>query len=392
MMMPSIQPENLALNQEIAERERAEKDLRDAEQFFHATIDSLSDHVLVLDEAGSVIHANRSWCDFSNYASAGFSYLHLCETDRRWLGNSGVEFARGIRSVIWGMPSSFALEYEYRSDDAGAQQESRWFQGKVSRFAGGGPLRVVVTHIDITKRKIMERALQQSQRQLRQLAEHLETAKEDERKRISRDIHDELGQNLLALRIDISMLAARTEHSHPHLHRRVATVLGNIDATIKSVRGIMNELRPLVLDLGLQAALEWQIKDFRKRSGIACELQVPDEAVFAAIGGKVDIVLFRIVQEGLTNVLRHAMATRVELFLQAQEGQLILSIRDDGVGITPEQGKKSGGFGLLGIAERIAALGGEFDFGSSRSRPGCSLIVRIPLLPPGEPGERPDER
>lgn len=387
-MMTSIPSENMALSQEIAERERAEKDLLDAEQFFHATIDSLSDHVLVLDEAGSVIHANKSWCDFSRYASAGFSYLHLCETDRHWFGNSGIEFACGIRSVIWGMPSSFALEYEYRSGDASVEEQSRWFQGKVSRFAGGGPLRVVVTHIDITKRKTMERALQQSQRQLRQLAEHLETAKEDERKRISRDIHDELGQNLLALRIDISMLAARTEHSHPHLYQRVAMVLGNVDATIKSVRGIMNELRPLVLDLGLQAALEWQIKDFKKRSGIACELLVPDDAVFAAIGSKVDIVLFRIVQEGLTNVLRHARATRVELCLQAQDEQLILSIRDDGVGALPEQGKQSGGFGLLGIAERIAALGGEFDFGNSRAKPGCSLIVRIPLA--GQ-GQRPDE-
>jgi signal transduction histidine kinase len=383
-MMPSIPPEHLVLSQEIAERERAVKDLRDAERFFHATIDSLSDHVLVLDEAGIVIHANKSWCDFSGHLSAGFSYLQLCETDPRWMGNSGIEFAAGIRSVIWGMPLSFALEYEYRAGVGHPERDSRWFQGKVSRFVADGPLRVVVTQIDITKRKTMERALQQSQRQLRQLAEHLETAKEDERKRISRDIHDELGQNLLALRIDISMLAARTEHSHPHLHKRVAVVLGNIDATIKSVRGIMNELRPLVLDLGLQAALEWQIRDFKKRSGIACELRVPDEAVFADIGSKIDIVLFRIVQEGLTNVLRHARATRVDLCLQVELGQLILTIRDDGVGTTEEESKKSRGFGLIGIAERIVALGGEFDFGSTAQQPGCSLIVRIPLDLPGE--------
>jgi signal transduction histidine kinase len=379
-MKPSIPSEHLALSQEIAERERAEKQLRDAGQFFQATIDSLSDHVLVLDEAGSVLHANKSWCDFSGHQNAGFSYLQMCETDQRWLGNSGVEFASGIRSVIWGMPLSFALEYAYSMEPrCGAQRESRWFQGKVSRFAGDGPLRVVVTHIDITKRKAMESALQQSQRQLRQLAEHLETAKEDERKRISRDIHDELGQNLLALRIDISMLAARTAHSHPHLHQRVAVVLDNVDATIKNVRGIMNELRPLVLDLGLQAALEWQIRDFKKRSGIVCDLLVPDEAVFESIGSKVDIVLFRIVQEGLTNVLRHAKATRVDLLLQERHGQLILTIRDDGVGSTDEQSKKSHGFGLIGIAERIVALGGEFDFGSTAPHSGCSLIVRIPL-------------
>ncbi len=380
MMTLSTPSDHPALSQEIAERERAQKDLRDAECFFQATIDSLSDHVLVLDEAGSVIHANKAWCDFSHYASAGFSYLQMCETDRRWLGNSGIEFACGIRSVIWGMPLAFSLEYAYCVElHANPERESRWFQGKVSRFTGDGPPRVVVTHIDITKRKTMERALQQSQRQLRQLAEHLETAKEDERKRISRDIHDELGQNLLALRIDISMLAARTSHSHPHLHQRVATVLDNVDATIKSVRGIMNELRPLALDLGLQAALEWQVRDFTKRSGIFCQLLAQDETVFDAIGSKVDIVLFRIVQEGLTNVLRHAKATRVDLSLQAQHGQLILTIRDDGVGSSDEQGRESRGFGLIGIAERIAALGGEFDFGSSLAQPGSSLVVRIPL-------------
>ena len=216
------------------------------------------------------------------------------------------------------------------------------------------------------------------------MAEHLETAKEDERKRISRDIHDELGQNLLALRIDISMLAARTAHSHPHLHKRVAKVLDNIDATIKSVRGIMNELRPLVLDLGLQAALEWQIRDFTKRSGIVCDLLVQDDAVFDAIGSRVDIVLFRIVQEGLTNVLRHAKATRVALSLQVQYEQLILTICDDGVGTTDQQSKHGRGFGLIGIAERISALGGEFDFGSTPQQSGCSLIVRIPLALPHE--------
>jgi PAS domain S-box-containing protein len=383
----SLMETNSALSQHIAERERAERDLRVAERFFHATIDSLPDHVLVLDEAGSVVHANKAWCDFSQHASAGFSYLSLCETDPRWLGNSGVEFAAGIRSVIWGMPLSFALEYEYQKQQqspaqGGAElpaQEHRWFQGKVSRFVADGPLRVVVTQIDITKRKAMEHALQQSQHQLRQLAEHLETAKEDERKRISRDIHDELGQNLLALRIDISMLGARTAHSHPHLHQRVNVVLGNIDATIKSVRGIMNELRPLVLDLGLHAALEWQIKDFSKRSNIGCVLLVPDDAVFGAIDSKVDIVLFRIMQEALTNILRHAKATWTEISLQEQAGQLLLTIRDDGIGMTQQQSRSNRGFGLIGIAERIAALGGDFDFGSASDGQGCELVVRIPL-------------
>ncbi|WP_258000947.1 PAS domain S-box protein [Janthinobacterium sp. ROICE36] len=291
---------NQHLQLEVQQRERAQEALRDAERFFHATIDSLADRVLVLDQAGSVVHANQACVAFVGHPPP-LQYLEFCEMDPRWQRSSGRELAAGIRSVIAGTADTFALEYEFAT-----RSGPRWSQARISRFLGEGPLRVVVTHTDITERKLMDSALRQSHAQLRQLALHLETAKEDERKRISRDIHDELGQNLLALRIDISMLSARTEGSHPRLHRRVGAVLSNVDTTIKSVRGIMNELRPMALDLGLQAAIEWQVGDFRKRSGVACRLLIRDEALFATIGSQVEIVLFRIVQEALSNVMRHA--------------------------------------------------------------------------------------
>jgi signal transduction histidine kinase len=245
----------------------------------------------------------------------------------------------------------------------------------------------VVSHTDITARKSMERALRQSHAQLRQLAMHLETVKEDERKRISRDVHDELGQNLLALRIDISMLSARTSVKHPRLNGRVNKVLDNLDQTIRSVRGIINELRPLALDLGLQAALEWQVADFQRRSGVPCRLVVPDEGIYARIGAGTDIILFRMVQEALSNVMRHAMATSAEIELRAAAGWLTLSIRDDGIGITAAQRKRSQGFGLIGIAERIAALGGQFEIGQFRKGAGSRLTLRLPLTPAFGGGE-----
>lgn len=365
---------NRLLHQEIGERRRAEAALRDAERFFHATIDSLSDRVLVLDAAGGVVHANRACVDFAGHIGVGTAYLAHCAADARWQRGAGLELAQGIRAVIGGTLEAFALEYEFH-----ARGVAYWFQARVSRFAGQGPLRVVVAHTDITERKAMEGALLQSQAQLRQLALHLETAKEDERKRISRDIHDELGQNLLVLRIDLSMLSARTERSHPRLHQRLDTMLGNVDTTIKSVRGIMNALRPLVLDLGLQTAMEWQVGDFSKRSGIECGLLVADEALFARIGGDTEIVLFRIVQEGLSNVLRHARAHRADVALSAEDGGLCLQISDDGIGIAPRERRKSQCFGLIGIAERISALGGRFDIAPFSAGQGCRLIVRIPL-------------
>ena len=368
---------NLHLQQEVRRREGAQQALRDAERFFHATIDSLSDRVLVLDQDGSLVHANQACLNFAGHVTGQLQYLHFCETDERWQRGAGQELAAGIRTVIGGQADAYALEYEFFAADG-----PRWSLVKVSRFLGAGPLRVVVAHTDITERKLMDGALRQSHAQLRQLALHLETAKEDERKRISRDIHDELGQNLLALRIDISMLSARTQGSHPRLHGKVETVLGNIDTTIKSVRGIMNELRPLALDLGLQAAIEWQVGDFRKRSGIACQLHVRDDALFAAIGGQAEIALFRIVQEGLSNVMRHARATAVEIELSWDACALHVSICDNGVGITSQQQRKKQCFGLIGIDERVRALGGRFDIGAPPAGPGCLLTLQVPLASP----------
>ncbi|MGK5034278.1 PAS domain S-box protein [Janthinobacterium sp. LB3P118] len=372
---------NQHLQMEVQQRERAQEALRDAERFFHATIDSLTDRVLVLDQAGTLVHANQACLAFVGHTPRPLQYLEFCETDPRWKRSAGRELAAGIRSVIAGTADTFALEYEFAT-----RSGPRWSQARVSRFLGEGPLRVVVAHTDITERKLMDGALRQSHAQLRQLALHMETAKEDERKRISRDIHDELGQNLLALRIDISMLSARTESSHPRLHRKVGAVLSNVDTTIKSVRGIMNELRPMALDLGLQAAIEWQVGDFRKRSGVACRLLIRDEALFSAIGSQVEIVLFRIVQEALSNVMRHAQASQVEIELSSDACAVYAAISDNGIGITPQQQRKKQCFGLIGIAERVTTLGGHFEVGVPASGAGCRLFLQIPLPGAGRPG------
>jgi PAS domain S-box-containing protein len=233
--------------------------------------------------------------------------------------------------------------------------------------------------LEVAERQRAEAALHQSREQLRKLALHLEAVKEEERKRVAREIHDELGQNLLALRIDVSMLLDRTAARHGKLHQRAGAVLGNIDATIRSVRGIMNQLRPAVLDLGLQAAIEWQVGEFRKRSGLACTLQLPDEARFGGIAPEIEIVLFRSLQESLINVLRHAQASAVEIALSVNAEGLSLAIADNGIGIAPSQRGKSDSFGLVGIAERVGALGGSFDIGAYTAGQGCALNMRFPI-------------
>ena len=220
-----------------------------------------------------------------------------------------------------------------------------------------------------------ETKLQKTNDNLRRLAAHAETIKENERKRIAREIHDDLGQNLLALRIEADLLASRTSRRHPRLHARARWTLEQIDATIKSVRQIINDLRPHVLDLGLTAAVDWQIAEFQRRTGIACELVSDGRELH--VSDRCATTLFRILQESLTNVSRHARATavRVELALDAES--ISMTVSDNGIGLTKSGSQKPGSFGLVGIEERVRILGGR-SLITSRPNAGTTVHVSIP--------------
>ncbi|RZT04357.1 Signal transduction histidine kinase [Duganella sp. CF402] len=218
--------------------------------------------------------------------------------------------------------------------------------------------------------------LQQSHLRLRRLAAHADQIKEQERKRIAREIHDDLGQNLLVLRIDVDMLCTRTRHRHPRLHARAQHMLGQIDRTIKSVRHIINDLRPTVLDLGLNAAVEWQIAQFRQRSGMVCELveHQPD----IRIDDHCATAFFRVLQESLSNILQHANASLVRVDLRQDDGMLSMTISDNGVGLPHASRHKAGSFGLVGIEERISLLGGRCAITSSPNG-GTTVAIAVPL-------------
>jgi signal transduction histidine kinase len=218
--------------------------------------------------------------------------------------------------------------------------------------------------------------LQQSHKKLRQLADHAHLIKELERKRIAREIHDDLGQNLLALRIEAELLAARTKERHGFLHKRVAATLQHIDTTIKSVRQIINDLRPTVLDLGLSAAVEWQVDQFQRRTGIACELH--DDHGEIALPDQCATEFFRILQESLTNIVRHADASKVVVELRLDGSWLYMTVQDNGCGLPPGGHNKFGSFGLVGIEERIMILGGTCSVSSGAGK-GTTVTVAAPV-------------
>jgi signal transduction histidine kinase len=220
-----------------------------------------------------------------------------------------------------------------------------------------------------------EARLQLSHENLRRLSAHGERIKESERKRIAREIHDDLGQNLLALRIDAQLLSSRTGEKHPHLHARAEGTLEQIDATINSVRQIINDLRPNVLDLGLNAAVGWQVAEFRRRTGIGCELV--EHHTDIAVSDHSATALFRILQESLSNVTRHAQATRVQVNLRAEGSHVRMRVSDNGIGLPPERLRNASAFGLIGIEERVKILGGIFNLTRTPGG-GTTIDVAIP--------------
>ncbi len=246
-----------------------------------------------------------------------------------------------------------------------------------------GKIATQTVFMDVTKNKALEGELQRSREQLRSLAAKLEAVREEERTYIARELHDELGQSLTGLKCDVSWLAGRIPKGHTSLLKKTDAMKDHIDSTVRLVRKLSTELRPGILDdLGIAAAIEWQLQEFEERTGIKSVL------VSNISDGKRDqeisTVAFRILQESLTNIIRHAGATKVQVQLSEANGNLLMRVQDNGRGITEKEINKDMSLGLLGMKERAALLGGEFDI---HGIPGEGTIVRlrIPLSEGGRP-------
>jgi PAS domain S-box-containing protein len=247
---------------------------------------------------------------------------------------------------------------------------------------------------DVTKRKKLEEALKRSHEELelqviartselktandrlRNLAAHLQSIREEERTNIARDIHDELGQTLTAIKMAFSWILDKYG-DHKEIFDKSNSMLDAINATILSVKRICTELRPSILDhFGLVAALQWQANEFKNRSGIECKYSSEPDDI--ELDKERSTVLFRIFQEALTNVLKHANASKVTARLIRKDDHVILEIADNGIGITDEQLSKLQTFGLIGMSERVYPWGGKVEITSEKSG-GTTVKVIMPL-------------
>lgn len=354
---------------DIGERRQVELSLIESEERFRLMADSAPVLIWITDPAQNYLWFNKMWLDFTGRP------LEL-ELGHGWTNGIHPEDLQAcleIQASAFEKRQSYSMEYRLRNHDG--HYHYMLAHGVPRMSSLGKFLGYIGSSTDISERKKVEEALHHSRQMLRHLVSYQERVREDERKRIAREIHDDLGQNLLALRIDVSMLHTRTSTAHPKLNERVRVALNHIDATMKAVRAAINNLRPTVLDLGLNAAIEWLVQDFQHRSGIACELVMKDDVT---LDDNRATALFRVLQESLNNVLRHAKATKVCIHLHREDEALIMEITDNGIGIYPECRRKANSFGLVGIEERINALGGELDIQSDNDT-GTVLTISLPM-------------
>jgi len=224
-----------------------------------------------------------------------------------------------------------------------------------------------------------ERRLRESEQQLRQLAKHLQTAREEERKTLARELHDELGQTLTAIKLELAraVTSFRNDRLSPKSVDRLQSLIGLTEIGISTVKRIATDLRPATLDhLGLASAIEWEATMFRARTGIRCRVIAGHGTT--ALGAEQETMLFRIFQESLTNVVRHAQASAVQVKLSEGKGVFELRVSDNGRGISSAQARDPQAIGLLGMRERALLIGGQFKIAGRRGK-GTLVTVTIAL-------------
>jgi PAS domain S-box-containing protein len=367
----------MALVEDITERKRAEEDLRKQTEVLQTIFDHIPVMINLTAEDGRLKLVNREWesvlgWQLNEIQKQDVDILAECYPDPR-IRQTVLNFRAAARGE-W-------VDFKTRTRD-GRMIDTRW---AVVKLTDGTTLGIGE---DITERKRAEEQLQRSFKQLRELTARLQSVREEERAKVAREIHDELGQALTAIKIDLASLIRAPRADQKEELEKTESILKLVDQTILSVRRIATELRPAILDdLGLVAAVEWAAEEFDARTGTNCRLDLPDEDI--VIDQDRTTAIFRIFQETLTNVSRHAEATQVDVRLGREDGNIVLEVRDYGRGIGEEQFAASRSLGILGMRERALLLGGVLTI---RGAPGKGTIVRVvipevnPLPPlPSEP-------
>jgi PAS domain S-box-containing protein len=405
---------------QVRERVRTEVALTQSESRLRMILESNPYFIAVRDAGGVIFMASKVFADFYGTSVEQMIGTHQAALHRK-AGLNQSDLQRSLeadREVIESGEARFGLEHMVDSEGV-----VRWYRtARLPVALPSGARGVFMTSAEVTRRILAEDAhrkenwhlqrrvedrtaelartnrelreaveayrtaaeeLSISRSQLRDLSESLRSALEEERTRISRELHDELGQSLTALKFDLGGMINQGDAEETSLTGKVGEMIRLVDSILTTVKRVSRELRPGMLDdLGLAAAIEWHAREFGKRTGIACDVLIDPEDLSADPDRSTAI--FRIFQETLTNVARHAGATKVEAALECRDGALSLEVRDNGRGITGEEITGAKSLGIIGIRERVRYLGGEVRIEGSPGE-GTVVTVTLPARKEGSP-------
>jgi PAS domain S-box-containing protein len=349
-----------------------------SEARLEAIVDSAMDGIITVDAAQKVVLFNRAaeqmfgvkredaiGSPLDRFVPARFRGAHRGHVEK--FGQTGVTSRRmGDTTTLWALRadgSEFPIE---ASISQAGEPDSRFY---------------TVILRDITRRKEYEDTMRRQQQELRELSARVLEAREEEKARIARELHDELGQLLTALKMDLAWLRERLPGIEPELAARVDGMGELLDRTVSSSRRLAADLRPLMLDdLGLADAAQWLVEEFTKHHGVRLEVRVHEEADFSGLGKGAATAVYRAIQESLTNIARHSGAKNGWVLLAQENGEIRVEVEDDGRGIGPEDLAKASSLGLKGMRERVAYYGGSLEIGHA-PRGGTRLQLRMPLAP-----------
>ncbi len=356
------------------EREASQRALQDVEARVHDMVESAMDPIVTIDENQCIVRFNTAAEQVFGWPRSAvlgqplqmliperFRHAHGNHV-RKYSTTGNTSRRMGLQSVLMGLR---------------ANQEEFPVEASISQHGQDGKKLFTAILRDVTERVRAEAALRRSREELRELAKLSQSVREQEKSRIARELHDELAQSLTALKMDTAWLIERLPEQQTALGEKLKAMQTLLDNTVTATRRISSDLRPLMLDdLGLIPAAEWLVQNFSQRTGVVCELTADDDM---EIEDPHATAAFRILQEALTNIAKHAHASHVDVSIEQDDGTITLTVSDNGSGFSLQDPRKPDSFGLMGLRERAYLLDGDVDITSNPGQ-GTRICVRIPLL------------
>ena len=378
---------NDSLEEQVLERSAELRtrlhELHESERFIRATLDEMSPALGVIDADGQIIFKNKTWQDIvenqvdgRRQGQAYSPYCEFCAKVSECLNCNKLN--QVIDVMLKGKRKSFSIECECSAPLLSPQP--CWIAARVSRFKGDGPIRLVTTYEDITERKLAANEVIRTAKNFKAMLRKAELKQQELSKQIAREIHDELGATLTMLKLGLATTLTQEGLPEPIL-AKITGMLELANMSLQSVKRVTASLRPSMLDtLGFVAAVNWHAKEFMQMTGIETLVLFPEYIRLSAVDSE---TTFRIIQEALTNVAKHAKASKVIIAASKTKRSLTITVADNGVGLDPYNLARKNSFGVIGMQERAKHLHGSLVLAAQEAGGTC-LRLKIPFVPDSE--------